>query len=101
MFETMWPASRRHPDGGQETRDKQRDVPDPPARTAPVAPVVPTVVPEPEPEPELPAILKTGVIEEMAYTLYSDGSITAKMVDSTVRFASIDELRQYLDRREA
>ena len=83
-------------DGGQDKRDRQHGVPaEPPTRTAPVAAVVPAEVPE----PELHTILKTGVIEDMAYTLYSDGSITAKMADSTMRFGSLDELRQYLNRR--
>jgi hypothetical protein len=61
---------------------------------------------EPEPEhdaPEQPAesyavsILKSGVIDGMAYTLYSDGSIEAEMPQGTMRFASIDELRDYLE----
>lgn len=95
-FETMWPASRSPHDAGQDKRDRQHGVPaEPPTRTAPVAAVAPAEVPE----PELHTILKTGVIEDMAYTLYRDGSITAKMADSTMRFGSLDELRQYLNRR--
>jgi hypothetical protein len=44
-----------------------------------------------------PAILKSGVISGMAYTLYADGSIEAKLRVGTVRFGSIDELRAYLE----
>jgi hypothetical protein len=43
-----------------------------------------------------PAILKSGVISGMAYTLYADGSIEAELRRGTVRFGSIDELRTYL-----
>ena len=33
----------------------------------------------------------------MAYTLYVDGSIEAEMAEGTLRFASINELRDYLE----
>jgi len=38
------------------------------------------------------------VVDGMAYTLYSDGSIEAEMPQGTMRFASITELRAYLDK---
>ena len=44
------------------------------------------------------SILKSGVIDGMAYTLYSDGSIEAEMPQGTMRFASVIELRAYLDK---
>ena len=57
------------------------------------------------PEPAAPAepqgaatILKSGVVDGMAYTLYSDGSIEAKLPDGTVRFGSIAELRAHIER---
>ena len=34
------------------------------------------------------SVLKSGVVEGMAYTLYTDGSIEAKLPEGTVRFAS-------------
>ena len=43
-------------------------------------------------------ILKSGVVDGMAYTLYSDGSIEAKLPDGTVRFGSIAELRAHIER---
>ena len=49
-------------------------------------------------EPYAVSILKSGVVDGMAYTLYSDGSIEAEMPHGTMRFASIVELRAYLDR---
>jgi hypothetical protein len=50
-------------------------------------------------EPEV-RIFKSGVIDGMAYTLYTDGSIEAQLADGTVTFASIDDLRAYLAARE-
>jgi hypothetical protein len=38
------------------------------------------------------------VVDGMAYTLYSDGSIEAEMPEGTLRFASITELRAYLEK---
>ena len=51
--------------------------------------------------PEQPAVtvLKSGVVDGMAYSLYSDGSIEAQMPEGMMRFASIDELRSHLDQR--
>lgn len=58
-----------------------------------------------EPAPTPPArargvtVLKSGVVDGMAYSLYSDGSIEAQMPEGLMRFASIDELREHLENR--
>jgi hypothetical protein len=44
-------------------------------------------------------VLKSGIVDGMAYSLYSDGSIEAEMPEGSMRFASIDELRAHLDAR--
>jgi hypothetical protein len=44
------------------------------------------------------SILKSGIIDGMAYTLYSDGSIEAELPQGTMRFASVIELRAYLQK---
>lgn len=44
-------------------------------------------------------VLKSGIVDGMAYSLYSDGSIEAQMPEGMMRFASIDELRSHLDQR--
>jgi hypothetical protein len=44
-------------------------------------------------------VLKSGVVDGMAYSLYSDGSIEAQMPEGMMRFASIGELRAHLDQR--
>jgi hypothetical protein len=51
----------------------------------------------PRPEPTRTAILKSGVVDGMAYTLYVDGSIEAQLPQGTVRFASITELRAHIE----
>jgi hypothetical protein len=55
----------------------------------------------PEPEAQKPravAILKSGVVDGMGYTLYVDGSIEAELPQGTLRFASINELRSHLEK---
>ena len=97
-FEAMWPPPP----------------PPPPPRGAEAKPdvdAIPDLAMEPEPEPphetpvaaagEAPqpvAILKSGVVDGMGYTLYVDGSIEAELPQGTVRFASIDELRAHLEK---
>jgi hypothetical protein len=65
--------------------------PPPPERAAP------TTARSEEPAPV--TVLKSGVVDGMAYSLYSDGSIEAQMPEGMMRFASIDELRSHLDQR--
>ena len=50
------------------------------------------------PEPSGVAILKSGVVDGMGYTLYVDGSIEAELPQGTLRFASINELRAHLEK---
>ena len=42
-------------------------------------------------------ILKSGVVDGMAYTLYTDGSIEAKLPQGTIRFGSVAELRAHIE----
>jgi hypothetical protein len=46
-----------------------------------------------------PAILKSGVIDGMPYTLYADGSIEAQLPQGMVKFASVDALRTHLEKQ--
>jgi hypothetical protein len=95
MFDTFWPKA-------------------PAAGTAEPAPAaIPAPVAQPEPKLEPPAvdyaapadpaarpalsILKSGVVDGMAYTLYSDGSIEAQLPQGTLRFGSITELRNHIE----
>ncbi|BAT61269.1 hypothetical protein GJW-30_1_03826 [Variibacter gotjawalensis] len=51
---------------------------------------------EAPPERAGPSILKSGIIENMAYTLYSDGSVDAELPEGKMHFASIAEWRSYM-----
>ncbi len=88
-FDAMWPAESK--------------AAKPPSSGAPSA------APRLEPKPDAPkradaekprtvAILKSGVVDGMGYTLYVDGSIEAELPQGTLRFASINELRSHLEK---
>jgi len=49
-------------------------------------------------KPRAVAVLKSGVVDGMGYTLYVDGSIEAELPQGTLRFASINELRSHLEK---
>jgi hypothetical protein len=69
------------------------------ARPAPESPAPresESVAIRPPREPQAVTVLKSGVIEGMAYTLYSDGSIEADLPQGMMRFPSIDALRRHL-----
>ena len=94
-FETIWPADARAPRNAPSAEAVQRTAELPEAR-----PVTATPVPELEPAAVQSApvsVLKSGVVEGMAYTLYTDGSIEAKLPQGTVRFASVAELRAHIE----
>ncbi|UWU95253.1 DUF308 domain-containing protein [Bradyrhizobium sp. CB1015] len=96
-FDVAWPK----PD-----RTRPPEPPAAPRRPPPRSPTFAETAPAPAPEPP-PAVesappvtvLKSGVVDGMAYSLYSDGSIEAQMPEGMMRFASIDELRAHLDQR--
>lgn len=86
-FDAMWASAaraaqrERTPDPADEHHS---DVTLPPPKSTPGA-------------GETVTVFKSGVIDGMAYTLYTDGSIEAEMPGGTVRFATVDDLRAYLD----
>lgn len=43
-------------------------------------------------------VVKSGTVDGMAYSLYSDGSIEAQMPEGMMRFVSIEQLRTHIDR---
>jgi hypothetical protein len=107
-FETLWPDGRPASAAPAPSRYDQIE-----RRTDFAAPAQDRVqerVPErvqdrgqerrPEPPPvsdPSASILKSGVVDGMAYTLYADGSIEAKLPHGTVRFGSIAELRAHIE----
>jgi hypothetical protein len=91
-FDAVWPAE------GQAAKNASRDTEPRLERSArPAAEAAPYVEPASAPATEPAAILKSGVVDGMAYTLYADGSIEAKLPHGTVRFGSIAELRAHIE----
>jgi hypothetical protein len=99
-FDALWPA---------------RSAPPAQAVTIPAAATPLPAAPEVEPEQngatvldapeavvlaatdETVSVLKSGVVDGMAYTLFSDGSIEAGLPQGTLRFGSITELRNHIE----
>lgn len=86
-FDRVWPQP-------------ERSRPEPAAPREPAEPLAGERVQPPRRADATPVtIVKSGVVDSMAYSLYSDGSIEAQMPEGMVRFASIDELRAHLEQR--
>jgi hypothetical protein len=110
-FEAFWP---KKPRPGREAQAAPAAA-QPVVQQAPALPAEQLLTPEPvqfqfketapQPRPTPPApeppttvsILKSGVVDGMAYTLYSDGSIEAQLPQGTLRFGSIAELRNHIE----
>jgi hypothetical protein len=93
-FEDAWPQSDR------ARTDALRRPRTPSTFAEPNAPAPERPAPTARSEEPAPVtVLKSGVVDGMAYSLYSDGSIEAQMPEGMMRFASIDELRSHLDQR--
>lgn len=124
-FDAIWPASerippRRYPDTEMDAPDAAGSSDD--EKSHQPAPEAPAIAPSDEPEPvwsrshaesepadsafaaekqEQPhavSILKSGTVDGMGYALYSDGSIEAELPSGKIRFASINELREHLEK---
>jgi hypothetical protein len=91
-FDAMWPAEVKLTKAPTGTPPEAK--PEPSSRD--------TVSRRREPEPQKarsPAVLRSGVVDGMGYTLYVDGSIEAELPQGTLRFASINELRSHLAKK--
>ena len=97
-FDALWPKGSRR---ALAEAAAPVEVPEIPA-VAP-APVIeehgvePPSVVTPEETAEPLTVLKSGVVDGMAYTLYSDGSIEAQLPQGMLRFGSIAELRAHIE----
>jgi hypothetical protein len=94
-FDDAWPKVDR---GRGDVSPQRRGA------RAPASPAEPSPPPERDAPPASEApqgvtVLKSGVVDGMAYSLYSDGSIEAQMPEGLMRFASLDELTAHIDRR--
>lgn len=91
-FDDAWPKSERSRPADLQRRPGRA----PPTSNEPAAGRQP---PAAVAEESAVTVLKSGVVDGMAYSLYSDGSIEAQLPEGMMRFASIDELRAHLDHR--
>lgn len=92
-FSFIWPADRK----AEKAPPAAKDEP-PPMEAEAQEPAPEPGAPAPRSEPPASvAVLKSGVVDGMGYTLYVDGSIEAELPQGTLRFASIHELRQHLE----
>ncbi|MGE0036972.1 MAG: hypothetical protein AB7S93_15140 [Xanthobacteraceae bacterium] len=107
-------TARGGPEAGVQPRHAESGRSTSPASTPPVLPesqAAPTAEPaQPQPAEPRPrdlgasaaqpsgTVLKSGVVDGMAYTLYTDGSIEANLPDGTVRFNSIADLRAHIEK---
>ena len=106
FFDSMWPPENKM-FGRTEEAPPAAEAAEPPPSLAGPEPEAESAEPEPAelpappaeeaPRPRAIAILKSGVVDGMSYTLYVDGSIEAELPQGTLRFASIHELRAHLE----
>ena len=92
LFDVVWPDARSKPMPAAQPAKREPEPMSPPPRDEVRAEK------RAEPASDRVAILKSGVIDGMAYTLYADGSIEAELPQGTVRFASVDALRAHLEK---
>jgi hypothetical protein len=95
MFDSFWPKARQQSGGAQAAQVAPLPAVEPAQHGGPWPSAEPAVVQHEE--SVTASILKSGVVDGMAYTLYADGAIEAQLPQGTLRFRSIAELRKYLD----
>jgi hypothetical protein len=105
---------------GNDSGDLEEQSPDSASRVDKITPFLPPIAAANEMNPDMDAqrfgkqgnatvaasggersmpvsTLKSGVVNGMAYILYSDGSIEAQLPEGTLRFGSITELRNHIE----
>jgi hypothetical protein len=90
-FEALWPKRPRPLQAAVAPAEEPETI------FKPAAAAVQTLAPDAEAAPEPVSVLKSGVVDGMAYTLYSDGSIEAQLPQGMLRFGSITELRNHIE----
>jgi hypothetical protein len=96
-FDTVWPDTRPARNAEIIARASKPE-PTKPARE-PIRAQKENARAAPASEESRPvAILKSGMIDGMAYTLFADGSIEAVLPTGPIRFASVDALRAHLEK---
>ena len=100
-FEDAWPRTERMRPSevlAQRRAARAASGEGKPGGAPPERPMPPPMLRD-EPRDAAVTVIKSGVVDGMGYSLYSDGSIEAQMPEGLMRFASIDDLRAHLDQR--
>ncbi len=99
-LDALWPKGPPRPSRGVEAAP----VPIPQSTVTPIQSQQSANAPNTMAAPSNPdrttagvSVLKSGVVNGMSYTLYSDGSIEAQLPEGTLRFGSITELRNHIE----
>jgi hypothetical protein len=96
-FDDAWPRNERGKAGEISAQRRSGRVPSTFAEDPAAAERQPSPATAEDP-PEV-TVIKSGVVDGMAYSLYSDGSIEAQLPEGLMRFASLDELTAHIERR--
>jgi hypothetical protein len=94
-FDLLWPKGQR-PQRAVEVKSSQTDVV-PAMEAAKAAEQGNGSAPDADAATAGTSVLKSGVVNGMPYTLYSDGSIEAQLPEGVLRFGSITELRDHIE----
>ena len=94
-FDLLWPKGQR-PHRAVEVKSSQTDVV-PAMEAAKAAEQGNGPAPDADAATAGTSVLKSGVVNGMPYTLYSDGSIEAQLPEGVLRFGSITELRDHIE----
>ncbi len=97
VFNAFWPAAPRR-DAPTAPTHVAAPAPPPPSEPAAVHGKAHDSSPAAGDAAAPISALKSGVVEGMAYTLYSDGSIEAQLPQGKLRFGSITALRNHIER---
>ena len=100
VFDAFWPKGPRTLQGAEESVAPAQPAPvelEAASEDAAAEPPQVTIDEPAAPTPASVSVLKSGVVEGRAYTLYSDGSIEAQFPQGMMRFGSITELRNHIE----
>jgi hypothetical protein len=106
IFDAIWSSQRRNIAEGLEPRAEtslENRLRSADSKSPPLAPGQRTACASTRSAPAEPRplpILRAGVIRQMAYTLFADGSIEAQMSEGVMRFTSIEEFLGHLEKGE-
>jgi hypothetical protein len=101
MLDAIRPSDYRLPEteASGQAAGQSADVPaaDAEVKSPPLSPAEAAVSAQASIRPP-PRVLKSGTVNDIAYTLFSDGSIETPTPEGILRFASIDDFRKHLEK---